>query len=100
MIGESPSGYGQPPAYGAYPPPGHYGPPPPYGGYYAPPQQGNGLAVAGMVCGIVGVVLFWIPVLSWILAILAIIFGGVGIAKGNSGAPTRAWASPGSCSAS
>ena len=58
-------GYGQPPAYGAgaYPPPGHYGPPP-YGVCFAPPQQGNGLAVAGMVCGIIGVVLFWIPVLS------------------------------------
>jgi 1-acyl-sn-glycerol-3-phosphate acyltransferase len=58
---------------------------PMYGGYPSP-QQGNGLAVAGMVCGIVGLVLFWIPVLGWILAILAIIFSGVGIAKANKGA--------------
>jgi hypothetical protein len=45
-----------------------------------------------MVCGIVGLVLFWVPVICWILAILAIIFGGVGIAKANGGAPNRGMA--------
>lgn len=62
-----------------------YPPPPPqqYGYGYSPQQQGNGMAVTAMVLGIIGVVLFWIPVLGWILAILAIIFGGVGIAQAN-----------------
>ena len=78
--------YGQQPQYAQYPPayagqyPGH----PIYG---APGQQpGNGLAVAGMVCGIIGIVFFWVPVLCWILAILAVTFGGIGIARANNGA--------------
>ena len=41
------------------------------------------MAVAGMVLGILAVALCWFPVVNWILAILAIIFGGVGISKGN-----------------
>ncbi|MEJ7596560.1 MAG: DUF4190 domain-containing protein [Kofleriaceae bacterium] len=52
----------------------------------APPvqhAQGNGLAVAGLVLGIVALVFFWIPFLNWILAILAIIFGAVGNSKAN-----------------
>src|SRR5579863_6740502 len=54
---------------------------------YAPgapaPQQGNGLAVAGMICGILSIVLFWVPVFGWILALLGVIFGAVGISKAN-----------------
>lgn len=71
-----------------------YPPPPPHYGYGYPPQQqqGNGLAVSGMVLGIIGVVLFWIPVIGWILAILAIVFGGIGIAKANNGAPGKGMA--------
>lgn len=46
-----------PPAYvpypAPYPPPGAY--PPPYGYPYPPPKQTNGMAVAAMVLGIVGV---------------------------------------------
>ncbi|GAB2472520.1 hypothetical protein [Jatrophihabitans fulvus] len=63
----------------------------PQGGYGYPPaqQQGNGIATAGMVCGIISVVLFWIPIVGWILAILGIVFGGVGIAKANKGAPNK-----------
>ena len=88
-------GYPQPGGYpqqGGYPQPGGYPqhagyPQPNYGGY--PQQQGNGIATAGMVCGIIGVVLFWLPVIGWILAILAIIFGGVGISKANKGAPNK-----------
>jgi hypothetical protein len=47
--------------------------------------ESNGLAVAGLVCGIVG--LF---ILNVILGPLAIIFGGVGLSRANRGAPHRA----------
>jgi hypothetical protein len=43
--------------------------------------RSNGLAVASMVCGIVGLVLF-----NVILGPLAIIFGGIGLARANRGA--------------
>jgi hypothetical protein len=45
----------------------------------------NGLAVAGLVCGIIGVFLFNI-----VLGPLAIIFGGVGLSRAKRGAPHRA----------
>lgn len=44
-------------------------------------QPGNGLAIAGLVCGIVGLVLF-----NVVLGPLAIIFGGVGWSRANKGA--------------
>lgn len=48
-------------------------------------SQGNGLAVASLVLGILGIVLlpilFWVPFLFWILGILSIIFGAVGVRK-------------------
>ena len=43
--------------------------------------EGNGLAVSGMVLGIIGVALNWIPFLPYALGALAIIFGAVGIQK-------------------
>ena len=43
--------------------------------------QRNGLAVAGLVCGIVGLLLF-----NFILGPLAIIFGGIGLSRANHGA--------------
>ena len=46
-------------------------------------QEGNGLAVAGMVLGIVALVLCWIPFLCQILALLGIIFGALGIGRAN-----------------
>ena len=49
-------------------------------------QRGNGLAVAGLVMGILALVLCWIPFLNWILAVLGIVFGGVGMSKANKGA--------------
>ncbi len=58
----------------------------------APPQQAqqrNGAATAGMVCGILGLLLFWLPILGWLLAILGIVFGGVGIARARRGAPNE-----------
>lgn len=44
----------------------------------------NGLAVAGLVCGIVGLVFF-----NFILGPLAIIFGGIGLSRANHGADHR-----------
>jgi hypothetical protein len=41
------------------------------------------MAVAGLVLGILGLVLCWIPGVGWLLALLGIIFGALGISKGN-----------------
>ncbi len=41
-------------------------------------EKSNGLGVASMVLGIIGLVLFWIPILPYPFAILAIIFGAIG----------------------
>jgi hypothetical protein len=86
--------YGSPPPYppqGGYAAAqGGYAAPYPYGYPVAP--DGNGLAVAGLVCGIISVVLFWVPFLGWVLAALGIIFGGIGLAKANKGAPNKGMA--------
>lgn len=50
-------------------------------------QQGNGLAIAGLVCGIIG--LFFLTV---ILGPLAIIFGGINWSKADKGARYRGMA--------
>lgn len=49
--------------------------------YVQPAQAANGLAVAAFVLGIIGLVLFFIPVIPYPLAILAIIFGGIAATK-------------------
>ncbi|MBB3083428.1 hypothetical protein [Geodermatophilus sabuli] len=69
-----------------YPQPG-----PPY--YYPPPQfqpqPSNGLGTAGFVLGLLGTVLFWVPLVGFILAVLGIVFSAVGRAQGvQRGAPT------------
>jgi RsiW-degrading membrane proteinase PrsW (M82 family) len=45
--------------------------------------QGNGMAVAALVLGILALVLFFIWFLAPIMGLLAIIFGAVGISKAN-----------------
>jgi len=85
-----PGGYPAYPGYPAQPPPG-YAPPQQYmqpWGYGAPgygmvQQQGNGLAVAALVLGIVSLVFCWVPYFDWVLAALAIIFGAVGVSTAN-----------------
>jgi hypothetical protein len=57
--------------------------------------SGNGIAVAAMVCGIVAVVLGWIPVLfaiGAVLALLAIIFGIVGLRRARTSGRRRGFA--------
>jgi hypothetical protein len=50
--------------------------------YYAPPT--NGMGVASLVLGIVGLVFSFMPVIgviAWPLVILGVVFGAVGISK-------------------
>jgi len=51
--------------------------------------RSNGMAIAGLVCGIVGLFIFEV-----VLGVLAIIFGGIGVSRANRGAGRRglAWA--------
>jgi len=46
-----------------------------------PLPTGNGMAVAGLVLGLCALVLCWIPFLNWVLALLGIVFGGVGMSR-------------------
>ena len=52
-------------------------------------SRSNGLAIAALVCGIVGLFIFEV-----ILGALAIVFGGIGLSRANRGAGRRgmAWA--------
>jgi hypothetical protein len=55
----------------------------------------NGIAVAAMVCGIIAVVIGWVPVLfaiGAVLAILAIIFGIVGLRRARTSGRRRGFA--------
>jgi Domain of unknown function (DUF4190) len=47
-------------------------------------RGGNGLAIAGLVCGLVGLLFF-----SVVLGPLAVIFGGVGLSRAKRGAGHR-----------
>lgn len=47
-------------------------------------QQNNGIAIAGLILGVASVILSWIPFIPYITAILAIIFGAIGMKKGNA----------------
>ena len=73
--------------------------------YYQPPQQyqyqvpvngqqasPNGLSVAALVCGILGIVLCWIPYVCYfalILSICGVIFGALGMKKAAPGTSGR-----------
>jgi Domain of unknown function (DUF4190) len=80
QYGGTPTQYGQQPYQ-------QYGPQP-YGYGYGYPQPqvqpGNGIAVASLVCGILGVLLFGI--FGMFLGPLALVFGAVGISRANRGA--------------
>ena len=62
-----------------------YPPTPPGTPVAGGPGQGtNGLAVAGMICGILGLVLFWTIWLGIILGVLGIIFGAIGQSRAKT----------------
>ncbi|QSB05794.1 DUF4190 domain-containing protein [Natronoglycomyces albus] len=76
------AGPGEPPE--EPPPPGM---PPPPGGAHPPPgmpaggDQGNGLAITGMVLGIVSIPALCIPVVNLVMGPLAIIFSALGLKR-------------------
>lgn len=49
----------------------------------------NGLGTAGLVLGIVGVVLCWVPLLGFALGVLAMVLGGLGMAAATRGEATN-----------
>ena len=60
-----------------YQQPGGYAPPP-------APAQTNGMAIAALVCGVLGIIGSFIPVVMYftaVLAVLGIIFGVMGMKK-------------------
>lgn len=54
--------------------------PQPYGG---PTAGGNGLAIAGFVCSLVAIVMFWFPGVNFITWVLAIVFSSIGLNRSN-----------------
>lgn len=44
---------------------------------------GNGLAVAGFVCALVSLVMFWVPGFNFIVWVLGIVFSGIGLSRAN-----------------
>lgn len=47
--------------------------------------KNKGLSITALVLGICSIVLIWVPLLDWLLSILAIIFGAVSLVKVNKG---------------
>ena len=65
-------------------------PPPPQPGYGAPQQQGNpGLAVAGFVVGLIGLLISWLFIVGLIVCIVGLILSIMGRRQAvERGAPT------------
>jgi hypothetical protein len=62
----------------------------PQGGYQPaiPAQPQNGLGVAGFVCGLIGLLFSFMPVIgviAWPLVIIGVVLSGVGLSYANSG---------------
>lgn len=58
----------------------------------APPARGNGMATAGFVLAIIGVVLCLIPIVNnvaFALALLGLVFGIIGLVRTSKGAPRK-----------
>ncbi|MGH3823087.1 MAG: hypothetical protein ACRDRA_09690 [Pseudonocardiaceae bacterium] len=49
----------------------------------------NGMGVTGLVTGIIGACLAWVPGLGMILGILGIVFGGIGLYYASQGKATN-----------
>ena len=68
---------------------------PPYSGYppYAPRPKANGLALASMILGIVGITISLCLLFFPVMPILAVVFGHVGLTQiRKTGAPGRGYA--------
>ncbi len=67
-------------------------PPPPPGGHYPPQDDADqstpGVAIAALICGISGIVIFFIP----LIAIAAFVLGIIGLNKISNGQPGRGMA--------
>lgn len=48
-------------------------------------NKGNGLGTAGFVLALLGVLLFWVPGLDWLLWVLGLIFSFIGVFKAPRG---------------
>lgn len=87
MGGPPPYTYGTYPPYAVYPPMAYPQPyPQPYVYAYPPMQyqEPQGIGVASLVCGIIGMCIFWIPIVNFvsiILGIIALALGGVAMSK-------------------
>jgi hypothetical protein len=46
-------------------------------------ERKNGMATAGMICGIISIVLCWVPFAGLVLGILGIVFGSIGMSRAN-----------------
>ncbi len=68
-----------PPAPGYAPPAPGYAPPPAPGYPAAPRSTNSGLATAGMILGIAGLLFCWVPWIGFPCAALALIFGIVAL---------------------
>ncbi|CRK59787.1 putative integral membrane protein [Alloactinosynnema sp. L-07] len=76
-----PGSYGYAPQAPAYPQQGY----PAQAGYHGPAAPQNGLGTAGFVTGLLGLILFWVPLIGLVLAIIGVSLSGVGMAKANRG---------------
>lgn len=60
-----------------------------------PRPGGNGMAIAALTCGLVGIALAWVPVLfvvGAVLAVLAIVFGVIGLGRARTRGHGRGFA--------
>jgi hypothetical protein len=71
------------------PPPGWYPPPAGYPPAYPPPGRSNGLAIASLVVGIVGLALCWIPFVGAGLPVVALGLGAAGLGRTRGTGPGR-----------
>jgi hypothetical protein len=44
-------------------------------------ERKNGMATAGMICGIISILLCWVPFAGLVLGILGIVFGSIGMSR-------------------
>lgn len=89
--GTPPYGGNNPPYPPAPGPGGQFSGMPPYGSG-VPTQRKNGMAVAGLVLGILSVPLSILGFVGVILAILALVFGIIALLRANHGAPRKGMA--------